>query len=856
MGGQKYLHHCSLLAIASCVGSSYISPAYAQSTTADLNRASLLAIISGGVYLSSPAAAFQQEKPNNLPLGKGVKSRQISFSVPLVFNQRVLGDVLIEIEPGAPTSFETTSLRVQLASLLNEKGIEALDQTIASRAYIGSDELASAGFEIRFDENRLEVVVESISGEYRPVSSLGREEYQSARDSLTAIKPAGFSTYLNFNTNLDYSSQDNFRNPEVFVSGAARYDDIVVELDGAVSDQFGGSYRFYRRSVRAIYDQPEKFRRFTAGDLRLPTIPLLQTPFIGGIAVEKRRQIFNPFQAVSRLGGQEIFLDSRSTVNVLVNGAQYQTFQLDAGRYDLANLPLQAGSNNVELRIRDSGGREQTINLDYFFEPLNLSAGEEEYAFSAGFIAKDLNFEPDYTKDPVAIGYYRRALSENFILGGAFQLSEEVQTFAAEATIVPQVIPGAFDVQVAASSGNGTGVAARASYRLRSGNSFANRKQFNFTIDYESSNYRTVGEVFVTNFNLLNLTASYTQGFSERTFASAGATYTRRGGGQTDRSQVFLDVVHRLNDRMRLTGGIEYGDDGFSSNKFGARVGLVVLFGGRNRANVDYRSRTATTRAAFSRGSDNSVGSFGYDVGFNDSRGSTSVDASADYVGNRFDARASFFSDGGDFGSITDDQRVRLQVGTAIAFADGAFGVGRPISDSFALVTPHSSLKDRKVISGRNLSNNEYYARSGILGGAVQSDLSSYSSQDVQFDVDGLDPGYDIGDGLVRVDPPFRSGYKIVVGNDRFVSTLGTLKFGSEPAALVSGTITSTDDEGFETLPFFTNSAGRFGAIGLAPGKTYLVSIPSSGRSFTIEVPSDNTGLYRLGEVKLPAESE
>ncbi|TRD11283.1 hypothetical protein FGU71_05090 [Erythrobacter insulae] len=790
-------------------------------------------------------AAGQRETP-----------RTLNFSVPLVFNGRVLGDVMIEIIPGEPASFETVSLRSELIPLLNDRGIDKLDQTISGRQYISGTELSEAGFQISFDESRLEVAVTFIAGEYRPVSSLGREDYESAQQTLPSIQPAEFSAYLNLNTNFDYSSQEGLLTPEIFLLGAARFKDVVVELDGAFTEQFGDGYRFYRRSLRAIYDQPEHDRRFTAGDLRLTTIPLLQTPFVGGVAVEKRRQIFNPFQPVSRLGGQEVFLDSRSTVDVLINGAQYQTFQLDAGRYDLANLPLQAGSNNVELRIRDSAGRQQIVDLNYFFEPLGLPAGEEEYALSAGFIARDLNFEPEYTGDPVAVGYYRRALSENLILGGAFQVSQDTQTFAAEASFVPQVIPGAFDVQVATSTGAGTGLAARASYRLRSGDSFANRKQLSLTIDYESASFRSVGEIFQTNFDLLNLTASYTQGFSERTFASAGASYTRRGGGQTDRSQIFVDVAHRLDDRLRLTAGVEYGDDGFSRQKFGARLGVVMLFGGRNRLNADYRSRTATTRATFSRGSEDRVGSFGYDIGFNDSRGSTGVDANVDYVSNRFDARASVFSEGNGFGNITNSQRARLQVGTSIAFADGVFGIGRPISDSFAVVAPHSSLKDRNVISGRNLSRNDYYARSGLFGGAVQADLSSYTVQDIQYDVDGLNPGYDIGDGLARVDPPFRSGYKIVVGNDRFVSTLGTLFLGDKPAKLVSGTITAIDDEGFEPLPFFTNSVGRFGAIGLAPGKNYLVSIPALEREFTIAVPADNTGLYRLGEVVIPAVSD
>ena len=73
---------------------------------------------------------------------------------------------------------------------------------------------------------------------------------------------------------------------------------------------------------------------------------------------------------------------------------------------------------------------------------------------------------------------------------------------------------------------------------------------------------------------------------------------------------------------------------------------------------------------------------------------------------------------------------------------------------------------------------------------------------------------------------------------------------------LVSGKITSEDDEGFEPMPFFTNSIGRFGIVGLAPGKSYQVTVDSLGRMFTITVPAENDGLFRIGELDLNAESE
>ena len=323
-----------------------------------------------------------------------------------------------------------------------------------------------------------------------------------------------------------------------------------------------------------------------------------------------------------------------------------------------------------------------------------------------------------------------------------------------------------------------------------------------------------------------------------------------RGNGP-DRSNFFADVNHRLRDNIRASLGVEYGRGSVFEHNFGIRFSISMLLGGRHRADASYQSRREFARASISRGVENHVGSLGYSLDIQKSPGSTSVDGLADYVGNRFDARLAVTSQGAGFGSVTDRQTASLQIGSSIAFADGAFGIGRPISDAFLLARPHKTIEKNGVILGRSLQDGTYEGASGTFGAAVGNRLSSYNLQDVQYDLKEARPGYDIGSGVVRVNPPYRGGYELVVGTDRFVSAVGFLRVRGEPAALVAGTITSDSDEGFKPQPFFTNSAGRFGIIGLAPGRTYTVRLNDSGRTFTIQVPEDNAGLYRMETIDL-----
>ncbi len=815
--------------------------------------ASILALGTAILGVPGIARAADQPAPIAVEDPQRQSTRSVTMSVPLVWAGRVLSDVIVQIDPDGSIAIESQSLRSELSRLLTEPGIVRLDETIAGDPFVTTSELQIAGFDVSFDMARLELTVNAIDPTLRPIEPL-RGRSQNSDRLLPSAQPANFSAYLNTSVNFIYRDQDGVVPPDVFLFGAARYQGVVVEFDGGFTEGLNDEYRFYRRAARAVYDEPESFRRWSAGDLQLNNTGALRTPFIGGIALEKSRRTFDPFTPTVNLGGRQIFVATPSTVEVIVNGAPYQTLDLQPGTYSLDDLPIEAGSNDVQLIVRDGAGREQITRFDYFFDPIELAAGEDEYTVALGLIATELNLQPDYSGDPVFIGNYRKALSDILILGGGVQIAEDIQVFSAETQFVPQVIPGSFNFQGAVSIGDGTGFALRSGYRLTSG-SGSDAKRFSATFNYESKNFRSVGDLAGFRLENLSVNATYSQALSLQTSFVVGANYFSRSRGSSQ-STFFVDVNHLLRDNVRATFGVEYGTGSTFGSNYGVRAGISVLFGGRNRADATYQSRRKLARASLSRGSDNNVGSLGYSVNVQDSSGNSSIDGLVDYVANRFEARASLATSGTSFGGITNDQTARLQIGTSFAFADGAFGIGRPIQNSFLLAQPHGTLDDTDVIAGRSLKEGEFEASSGTFGAAVINRLSAYNTQDVQYDIDSLEAGYDIGSGVVRVDPAFRSGYKLVVGTDRFVSAVGFLQIGGVPASLVAGLITSEDDEGFEPLPFFTNSAGRFGIIGLAPGRSYVIRLNDSGRTFGIQVPENNTGLYRLETIDLQNEAK
>jgi len=811
-------------------------------------------LLAQGALAQEPATRSEPaQEPASEP--RDQRGRTLSFSVPLVSSTRAFGEVFVEVGNDGSYRIDGLSLQREIESQLNEAGLAALDRVVGGQTFVSPESLRDAGIEVVFDQRLLQLTILSIRPELLAVQELGARRDGRGRVELDRIEPAGFSSYLNITGNFDYDTALGAELPSFFLDGATRIGGVVVEYDGAITDQFSGDVQFLRRATRAVYDDPDSYRRYSAGDLVLESISVLRNPQIGGIAVEKRRRIFDPFLSVTQLGGRQIFLDNRSTVEVQVNGERFDTFQLDAGTYDLANLPIQQGSNDVQLLIRDSFGQQRVIDYSFFFENLILPPGEEEYSLAVGVLSRPLGFQQDYTGEVAASGFYRKALSENLVLGGAFQASQDVQALAGSMSVVPQFVPGVFDLETGIShSDSGVGMAVRAGYQLQTGNSLGNASQLAVNVEYESRKYRTIDLVQPINFDLLSVGASYSRSFTERIFAVVGGSFVSNSGRAQDNYNAFFDVNYRLNNRMRISAGAEYGSAILGREEFGVRVGLTWALGGRTRVNADYRSRIRNYRANISRGADNSIGSFGYDVGISQFGDQTQADTQVQYIANRFTARADVTSSGNSIGDVFAQQRARLQVGTAIAFADDTLAIGRPISNSFAVARPHPALKSQGIVTARTLEGNEYYARSGTLGAALQGDLSPYSEQNIQFDAADPEDGFDVGDGVVMVEPPYRSGYKLVIGNEYFVSVIGNLEDTSGPVMLESGTVTSADgDEEFKPLVFFTNRQGRYALFGLAVGKRYHVDLPQSGRQFEFTVPDNAGALVRLEPVTIPA---
>ncbi|WP_169738042.1 hypothetical protein [Sphingomonas astaxanthinifaciens] len=795
--------------------------------------------------------------------GQSQSRKPTNLIVNVQFGRRDLGEIGIAIAPDGSVSLPAAPFRELVRPLLNDAGLARLDTTLAGRTAVSPDDVRPSGIDLAFSQADVALAIASIDPAMRRAQDLFRPTNLEAENKINA-SPEPFSFLLDASLSQTYAwngPDAGLRHPGIYFTSAARMLGLVIEGAGQFADRRPGQpqpdFAFDRNFVRLVYDKPDWYLRALAGDLT-PEVRLQQNYVqMGGVGISRQRRRFDSFRSAVLQGNRQLLLQRESTVEVYRNGGLFQQIKLGPGAYDLNNLPLLAGSNDIRINVRDESGIAQSLNLQTYLDPIDLAPGDWEGGAYVGRMARRFGLSPVYDGELAFSGFVRKSFRNHPAVGLTLQGSRSVQQAGLQSQIL--LGPGRLDMSAAASRSRvGNGWFAGLLYDLAIDNGDRGMS-LNLQATAQSRLFTGLGAPDQVNSTFVTTSATLTRIFSQKFSGQVGAFYVRNRRPAGDSYRLFADGFYQLSRKWFARFGVDYQDNGLRSRDtrnrgLGFQVGLVWRPSDSNRAEGRYDSRFREAQLNFEHAPNGYVGSIGYGGVVAHSPTRSGVQGYASYIGNRFAASASHSATGPGFGNLNDRQVSTARISTALAYAGGAFSVTRNIGDSFAIVTPHPSLGSSRVIIGQLLTDSHYRSRSGALGGAVQGNLGSYITQSVQYDVEDAPVGYDTGLGLFRVRPPYRSGYHLVVGSDSFVTAMGTVAdTAGKPAAYLSGTLIDLDNPSSEPVPFFTNSIGRFAAVSLRPGGKYEIRL-SSGEKLRFAVPADNKGLYDMKTITIDRE--
>jgi outer membrane usher protein len=803
--------------------------------------------------------------------------RTVTIVLPLKDQATYLGDVDVTITPDGATSFNTAEAIDILSKSLSAEALAALKAALAGEAVAPLSDFTKAGISAVYDPAQLQIVL-TIPGRERPASSMDVADLDQATHGKL-VQPEGLSGYLNFRGSLDAveAGQDKgLTDPLVLMDGALRLGKWVLTGEASIGPNdttglTGGSTgeTFTRQGTRLIYDDLKNEMRWTVGDLQPESEGFQGGVDIAGVSVVRLYNELEPQLNVRPRGERSFTLERASTVETTINGHLVQTVRLDPGTYNLQNFPFVDGANDVRIDIVDDTGQQESLTFSIFFDRTLLAPGLMEFGAWAGVESYSVNGNVEYdVNDPVFTGFVRRGISERLTLGANLQADKSTQVLGGQFIWGSPIGTLGGDLAYSHDKTLGSGYAINIGLtRLFQGaNSFSSQSL--------SASIQTKSEYFtqLTAASAVPLAAggatpiaanaalnpysaefalTYGRSFSESLYGNLDARYAVGRAGQANVASVTGTLGWRPNSVTSVTFDADY-EESSTERGPGFRVSITRRFGPTRNVRADYDSQGNQATLSYQDSHGRGVGSSSVSGDLSYAASSLGLDASATYEANRGDLGLAQASSWNFQGTSVQDERTSLRFDTAIAFAGGSFAIGRPIYDSFAILQPHPSLKGAQVVV--DPSQDGELAESGLLGPALLNDLGSYSVRTIIYDVPTAPAGYDIGQGSVLVKPPYRSGYRVVIGSDYSVTVVGRLlDADGAPIPLLAGKAYDLDNPKHEPVEMFTSRTGRFGAQGLRPGHWRIEMPTHPVTNYLITVPKGATGLYRTGDLK-PSE--
>lgn len=812
---------------------------------------------------SPPAAAPPRTSPTlpqitvgpreQTPTPVNPTGRVVTLTVPLKDRQFYLGDVDVTLGVDNSVSLAPERLLELLSRVLDARALDALRADFASRTRITPSDMTRNGFSLNYDPSRIELSVEI------PPSARSSQTLQLAdidRDAVgTFAQPAAFSAYLNARASFDYvhrGANEGLADPTVLLDFASRLGGVVFETEGSYGNAADGG--FQRQGSRFVWDDLQNITRWTLGDLRPVGRGFQNSPEVAGISLFRSYSQLEP-QRNTRPRGERSFTITRpSNIEVYINEQLVRRLRLEPGVYNVRDFPFAQGANEVRLVIEDDAGQRETISFSLAFDRAQLAQGLTEYGLYLGVASEFDGSEPRYDTDQQIIsGFYRFGITDSWTAGVNAQADKTSRLVGVESVFGIDSASFGFDFAYSDSDRHGGGWAVNLGVQRLLQQRDGQSESITFDAEARSEKFAPIGALTVSNPNEYELGLVYSRSFGEYAYITFDGRFAKERASEEDVQTLNATLGWRLNSSSGLVFSARHQNGGVDDGE-SFRLGFVARLGERTSVRTEYDTRDSRARASVQTSQGRGVGSWNASADLDRGRSSTGLNASASYLANRADLGVSHFVTLDENAGEIVDQRTAARVGMSFAFADGQFGVGRPIADGFALVSPHRSLRGSRVLV--DPSEEGFASESDWLGPALAPDFGSYSPRTVLLDVPNAPQGYDLGQASLRVQPPYRAGYVTIVGSDYSFTALGRLLTrDGEPIVLLAGSAREVAAPDRPAITVFTNREGRFGAFGLRPGvwRIEMPTNPATVFEFTVQESADMT--TRVGDLR-PIETK
>jgi outer membrane usher protein len=173
-----------------------------------------------------------------------------------------------------------------------------------------------------------------------------------------------------------------------------------------------GTYSTVRLDTTYTYSDPEILRRYRLGDFINGNLSWTRPVRLGGAQIQSdfsMRPDLVTFP-LPVIGGS---VAVPSTVDVLVNGTQLISRQVQPGPFQIPQLPVITGSSTITMTVLNAFGRQVTTTLPFYASSDMLAPGLQTYSAEFGAVRRNWGFISNDYGPAAGSATYRRGLTDN-----------------------------------------------------------------------------------------------------------------------------------------------------------------------------------------------------------------------------------------------------------------------------------------------------------------------------------------------------------------------------------------------------------------------------------------------------------
>ena len=501
-----------------------------------------------------------------------------------------------------------------------------------------------------------------------------------------------------------------------------------------------GTNEAVRLDLTYVYSDPDALKRYSAGDLINSSLSWTRPVRLGGLQYDsdfslRPDLVTVPVPSVS--GSAAV----PSTLDVLINGLPALTRQLPPGPFQVQQLPVVSGVNQITMTLINAQGQQSTTTVPFYGSPNMLEAGLQTYSAEFGKVRLNYGTESADYGNFAGSATWRRGISDDLTVE-AHAEGTTGQALAGLGILTKLAHFGVINLAAASSD-----IADLAGWQFSAGFQHADRAySFGISATTAAHDYRDLAaiygnyvvqrqitangglslgrygslavvfaeidhagtpapvKVFVPSASYTNLSSSQTGGTTNiangiETFHPAqhsdvlNASYSLRLGFGTLTANAFHDFAHNQDSGVTLGFTVSFGEEG------------TGYAGGGSGASGNYGQLQAQ-RTPYA------IGDWGYQV--------QAQEGSIQHEFANFSYKSPWAQLSGGVDHTNGQMTYRGEVQGALSALDGAVFASNTIADSFAVV-------DTNGIAGVEVFNeNRLVGKTDSDGQLLVPDLRSF----------------------------------------------------------------------------------------------------------------------------------